>query len=195
VTEWTRVKWSEARQIVRVMGKSAQADAPGAEVTPQAWFEQLRTAQRLDEAAAFLGHALPRYEAVAWAARSVRDLRDPEDRNSPEAAAIKAALLWVADPTEPRRRAAQQAAEAADTGSAERLAALAVFASGGSLGPAEFDPVPAPRDLAGVLAGSAVRLAASAKPDRQAALASALDAGARLAAGQAGADVQEGEAA
>lgn len=188
MSDWSRVKWSEARQVLRQAG---DADLDGvAEVTPRLWFEQLRGEAREYEAARFMGLALPRYEAVAWAVRAVRDIRDPEDRSSPEADALKAALLWVSDPTDQRRRAAAAAADKARSDSPERLAALAVFASGGSMAPAEYDPVPAPRELAGLLAGGAVCLAAHGAKDAKAAFALALDAGARMAAGEA-----EGEAA
>ena len=183
MSEWSRVKWSEARQVLRQAGDQPDP-AVVPQVAPREWFERLRGEGRDYEAAQFLGLALPRYETVAWAARAVRDLRDPEDRSSPEAEALKAALLWVSDPTEQRRRAAAAAAEKARSDSPERLTALAVFASGGSMAPAEYDPVPAPRELAGLLAGGAVCMAAHKSKDVKAAFATALDAGARMAAGE-----------
>ncbi len=79
--------------------------------------------------------ALPRYETVGWAARVVRDLGAGGERPRADADALKATLLWVQDPTEPRRRGAFDAAQLADMSCAERLAALAAFLSGGSMAP------------------------------------------------------------
>lgn len=182
MAEWARVKWSEASQVLDLLGDAA-ADLPkaGAE-PPAAYFEHLRAAGRLGDAARFLAQALPRLETVAWAARAVRDL--PPAAGESERAdelALRAALFWVADPTENRRHAAYAAAQACRVGSPERLAALAAFFSGGSIAPAEYAPVPAPRDAAGQFAAGAVLTAAARSPDIKAALARALDAGAQIA--------------
>jgi len=179
--EWTRVKWSEARQITRLLAWEASPGDPDGSAPPRRYFEALRAAGRGVEAADFLGQALPRWETVAWAARAVRDLTDPADAKPANAAALKSALLWVQDPTEARRRAAFDAAEAAPATSAERFAALAAFFSGGSIAPADCDPLPAARDAAGRFAAGAVLLAAFSAPDPASALSRCLDSGAALA--------------
>ena len=179
--EWTRVKWSEARQILSILGVAegeAVAD-PGSR--PKAYFDALRAAGQLPDAVSFLAQALPRLEAVTWAARSVRDIGEQAARKPPEAAALKAALLWVQDPSESRRRAAYDAATVADGSSAEALAALAAFFSGGSIAPGEYEPVPAPRDAAGRFAAGAILIAAVNSGDMTAALNRCLDAGEALA--------------
>ena len=142
---------------------------------------KLRAAGRLNDAAFFLGQALPRYETVAWAARAVRDMRPAPLESGPDADALKAALLWVQDPSDARRRAAFEMAGKARTVGAERLVALAAFFSGGSLTPAEAPPVQAPNESAGLFAAGAVLMAAAKSDDQADALAKALDAGAAVA--------------
>jgi hypothetical protein len=182
MADWPRVKWSEAAQVLELLGDGA-ADFPkaGAE-PPAAYFEQLRGADRLGDAARFLGHALPRLEAVAWAARTVRDLPPPDGKaDRADELALRAALFWVGDPIENRRYAAYNAAMACHVGSPERLAALAAFFSGGSIAPPELQPVHAPRESSNRFASGAVLLAAARSPDMNGALAKALDAGVIIA--------------
>lgn len=180
MSEWARVKWTEAGQIAQLLrwdddlGEDARA-------APAAFFGRLRQAGRLADAALFLGQALPRYETVAWGARVVRDLRRDGAGRGPEADALKAALLWVQDPSEARRRAAFDAAQRARDDSPERMAALAAFFSGGSMTPADCPPVPAPKEAAGRFAAGAVLLAAARAPDQARALDQALDTGAAIA--------------
>lgn len=183
MADWRRVKWSEARQVLDILGSADAAAESEAAKPPALYFHYLREAGRNLDAVKFLGQALPRLEAVGWAARMVRDL-EPEglDRNRPEAKALRAALLWLADPTEGRRRAAFDASEACDTSSPEALAAKAAFFSGGSIAPADATPLPAPRDAAGRFASGAVMLAAARRKDMAEALNRALDAGAKIAA-------------
>lgn len=180
--DWKRVKWSEASQILSALDWDEDPEIGAASARPCEYFEGLRRAERFGEAVCFLAQALPRLEAVAWAARSVRDIPDGGARKGPEAAALKAALLWVQDTTsDARRRAAYDAAMTADSSSPEALAALAAFFSGGSLGPAEHQAIPPPKDAAGRFAAGAVLKAAARSPDMVAALNSCLDAGELLA--------------
>lgn len=179
---WTRVKWTEAGQITAILGWKAAPENPPPGHAPRAYFDALRAAGRDADAVEFLSQALPRWEAVAWAARAVRDLGAPADEA--DARALKAALLWVQDPTEDRRRAAQTAAEDAEPDSPARLAALAAFYSGGSMSPPEAEILPAPRDAAGRFAAGAILTAAARAADMDAALAASLGAGSAIAAGQ-----------
>jgi hypothetical protein len=186
MTDWTRVKWSEARQILSILDWPEADGVADPVARPKIYFDALRSSGRLPEAVSYLGQALPRLEAVAWAARAVQDLRNGASPRAPEAAALKAALLWVQDPSENRRRAAFEAAERCEARSAERMAALAAFFSGGSVAPPDCPPVPAARDTAGRLASGAVLIAATAAPDMNAALQLCLDAGEALAANGVG---------
>ena len=179
---WRRVKWSEAGQVLAVLGVKepfrAEASQP-----PEAYFNSLVAAGRYAEAVKFLGQALPRLEAVGWAARVVRDIEPKDlDRARPEAKALRAALFWLSDPTESRRRAASDAAEGCDQTAPEVMAALAAFFSGGSISPPDCPPLPAPRDAAGRFAAGAVLLAAARRPDMEASLLAALNQGAVIAA-------------
>jgi hypothetical protein len=176
MNNWTRVKWTEAAQVTSLLDPKADP-AEGGRAPPERHFADLRKAARLDDAVFFLGLALPRYETVGWAARAVRDMGDGLPRPRADTDALKAALLWVQDPTEPRRRAAFDAAQLADESGPERLTAMAAFMSGGSLTPDDCPPVPAPKDVAGRMAAGAVLLAASRSADRKAAINQALDAG------------------
>jgi hypothetical protein len=153
-----------------------------ARAAPETYFAKLRDDGRLNDAVFFLGQALPRYETVTWAARVVRDLRQPILKPGPEANALRATLLWVQDPSDTRRRAAFDAASKVRNAGPERLVALAAFFSGGSITPADAPPVQAPREAAGRFAAGAALLAAMSAPDRDAALSEALDRGSSMAA-------------
>ena len=182
MSAWSRVRWTEAGQITALLDWKVQpSDALDAE--PQAFFATLRQAGRRSEAVKFLGQALPRLEVVAWCARTVRDLGEARDVPDADARALRSALLWMQDPGEPRRRAAYEAARGADRSGPERLAALAVFFSGGSLGPDTIAPVLPDRTASGRFAAGAVLIAAGRAADRKAALDSALDLGDALAGG------------
>jgi len=180
MTDWTRVKWTEAGQVIDLLDWASPSEEVG-RTRPQAYFQDLRKASRLEDAVFFLGMALPRHETVTWAARSVRDISEGRERPRPDIDALRAALLWVQDPSEPRRRAAFEAAKLANHACAERLAAMAVFLSGGSLAPDNVQPVPAPTDVAGRIGAGAILVAASKRPDRVAAINHALDEGDAIA--------------
>lgn len=174
---WTQVKWTEAGQVAELLGWDQDA-VPDPHKPPDDFFANLRDQGRNQEAAYFLGQALPRYEAVVWAARVVARLAPPESADS---AALNAALEWVADPTEVRRRAAYEAASAAKSDSPARMAALAAFFSGGSMAPEGQAAVLAPRHAVGRLGAAAVLLAADQSDDGKAALGWALDQGVDIA--------------
>ncbi len=174
---WTKVRWTEAGQITELLGWH-NVQAPEANSAPDAFFAGLREAGRLQDAAYFLGQSLPRYEVVVWATQVVRELAKGDDRDS---AALGAALDWVADPSETRRRVAYQAAAEAAPESPGRIAALAAFFSGGSISPEGQPAVPASRMSAGRLGAAAVVLAAIKSPDMKSALGWALDRGEKIA--------------
>jgi len=180
MSEWTRVKWSEAAQVIELLDWATPSPEVG-RMPPQTYFQDLRKASRLEDAVFFLGLALPRHETVVWAARSVRDISEGRERSRAEADALKAALLWAQDPSELRRRAAFEAAKLAHHASAERLAAMAVFLSGGSLGPENVQAAPPPNDVAGKIGAGAILVAAAKGQHRIAAINHALDEGDAMA--------------
>jgi hypothetical protein len=176
---WKHVKWTEAGQLTALLG---WPPSPQDRESPEAVFDSLRAEGRDQEAAMFLGQALPRFDVVTWAARSVRDLSAP-DAPVAEADALKAAFLWMQDPTDTRRRAAFEAASVPGDASPQRLCALAVYFSGGSLAPEHLEPVLPPKETAGKFAAGAVLSAAARSPDPKQALDAAFDLGESLASG------------
>lgn len=178
MAQWKKVKWSRADQIVDP--ETLHETGLDAAAAPQDAYRTLREAGDLAAAAQLLAQALPRLEAVAWASRSVRDLVG-HSAAGPSSAALRAALLWVQDPSEPRRRAAADAAELCPAAAPERMAALAAFYAGGSVAPPDCDAVPAPRDAAGRFAAGAILIASAAAPDMEAALSACLASGEALA--------------
>ena len=181
MTAWSKIRWSEAGQVLEMLGLPADEMPAEATLPPEQYYVGLRKAGRRSEAADFLAGALPRLEAVAWAARTVRDVHPPAPNTKPAARALRAALFYVQDPTDTRRRAAFEAAEACVPRGPEAMAAYAAFFSAGSLGPPGQQPVPAPKDASGRLAAAAVKSATFGVDRTGAALDRALDAGEQLA--------------
>lgn len=171
---WPRTIWAQARQINALLRWPAM---PGDEAPPDRFFARLRAEGKAAEAALFLGQALPRFEAVLWAAQVAAPVAGPAD-----AAAMAAVQAWLANPAEPQRRAAGAAALQGPPSTAATLAASAVFHSGGSIAPPDQPPAAPPREVAGTLAAVAVLAAvATAGKDHRAALDHALDLGTALA--------------
>ncbi|WP_343616383.1 hypothetical protein [Novosphingobium sp.] len=174
-THWPRTIWSEAGQINRLNGRRQLGDES---VSPTAYFQWLLAEEHDREAALFLAQALTRYEAVAWAAQMIALTPSP----TPAArSAFETAQAWLADPSEPRRRAAGEQAIAIIPPEAESLCALAAFHTGGSIAPPEQPPMPPSRGAAGRFAGAAVIAAAARAHHPADLLRQALDEGARLA--------------
>lgn len=179
--KWSKVKWTEARQIAEAMDTDAAA-LPDEGVDPRSYYVSLKKGGELDRALSYLGHALPRYEAVAWAAHSIRSMRSPSQPMPLDRQALDRTLQWVEEPTDEYRRAAYQAAEAASRDSPERLLAIAAYMSGGSIAPPDLPPVNPPQEVCGRIAATAVLVAAHRSGDATAALAAALENGEKVAA-------------
>jgi hypothetical protein len=177
---WKNVRWAEARQITELMGLEEES-WPDESVTPKRFFDDAVSGHRLRQAVSFLGHALPRYDGVAWAAhlldkQSRGGTLRPRDRQ-----ALDFAMRWVDDPNDDHRRAAYEAAEAATKGSAESLLALAVFFSGGSIAPPEYQAVLPQPELSGRMASQAVLSAGHRTPSADAFFAEAVALGDQVA--------------
>lgn len=179
--KWTKVKWTEARQIAVAMD-SESSSLPEEGVDPRTYYASLKAGGELDRALAYLGHALPRYEAVAWAAHMVRTMPSQAGAQPLNRQALDRTLQWVEEPNDDYRRAAHQAAEAAGRESPERLLAMAAFTSGGSIAPPDLPPVNPPQDVCGRIAAAAVLVAAHRSGDSAKAIAAALDVGEQVAA-------------
>ena len=178
---WSKVKWTDARQVVDAMDQPEDDPRPDTKIDPRSYFTERRRAGDLKFAVAFIGHALPRYEAVAWAALQLeryaaRIPPKPRDRET-----LDRALRWLDDASDEQRRATMAAAENAGTTSAERLLGMAVFFSGGSIAPPELEPILPPESSCGRFAALAVTAAAYRVPDPRAALDEALELGEQIA--------------
>lgn len=169
---WHGSVWTEAGQVRALLGWPPAAELD--RLLPPECFARLRRRRAYADAACFLGVALPRYEAVLWAARTVHDRVA-----APDGAAMNAVTAWLRDPAEPRRREAETFARAMRRPTPERLCAWAVFMAGGSVARADARPQLAPPDAAGRFAAAAV--IAAIVPHDDAVFDGALDAGARLA--------------
>jgi hypothetical protein len=112
----------------------------------------------------FLAHALPAREAVWWGCLCVRHVSDGELPPA-EAAACKAAVEWVLQPTEENRKAAQAPGEKAGIGTPAGGLAMAATWTGGSLAPPNVPVVPpGPFVPAKAVAGAILLAAAKAEP-------------------------------
>ena len=116
------------------------------------------------DAVRFVAHALPKREGVWWAwvcARKSAGANPPAKiKNS-----LEATEKWISQPSEENRRAAHAAAQAADFSTSAGCAGLAVFFTGGSLGPPHAPPVPPGEHLtAKAVAGAVIFAAVSTEP-------------------------------
>jgi hypothetical protein len=130
------------------------------DLTPQQFIELLLQARQYVDAFDFLAHALPKREAIWWACLGVRHAQGVELPPN-EFAALKAAVEWVLEPDEPKRRAAQAAGEAADFGTPAGCAAFAVYGSGGSLTPPNLPEVPPPPYMTAQAVSGSLTMASS----------------------------------
>jgi hypothetical protein len=135
-------------------------------LTVQQLLDQLLAKAEYQDAVRLLAHALPKREAVWWAClcgRAAAGAKPPPK----VATAFQAAEKWAADPSEDNRRAAQQAAEAAEMSTPAGCAAMAAFWSGGSLGPPNVPAVPPAEYLTAHGVTGAILLAAVlAEPEK-----------------------------
>jgi hypothetical protein len=182
MADWTRVTWTEAGQITG-LARAAFATVPAVSATPQQYFQTLLADGRRDKAITFLGIALPRFESVTWAARSVRKVAAPDDDPASQDT-IKSVDRWLAEPTDACRRAVWDAASAIQNSTPVKLLASAIFLSGGSMAPEDLPPVLPEQHLCGTLASAAILVAAHHAKDPDAVVADALQTGVTIAEGK-----------
>ena len=174
---WRSVHLTRAHQVGELMALR-RAEMPGADVPLRDHYEALRVADP-SRALAYIGHALPRREALHWAAGLID--AGAHQAGSPEAATFERAQAWLGDPDDAKRRAAYAAAQDADPGAPERALATAIFYAGGSIAPEDAAPVQPAPGLANQLAVVAVEQAAYRSADPQAFFARALEAAETIA--------------
>lgn len=121
------------------------------------------------DALRFLVCCLPPREVVWLGCLATQNARERVPLTEENAAALGAAEQWVYHPEEEHRHAARVASERGDSGSPASLTALAVYYTGGSIGPENGPEVPPPPGLAARLVESALIVACTDDdPDRSA---------------------------
>jgi hypothetical protein len=106
-----------------------------------------------------LAHALPKREALWWAATCVRE-RLPDPAPKGEVQMLEAAEEWVRKPSDEQRRATYALAGVNGMDSPAGVVAAGVFFAGDSLAPAGQQAVPPPGHLVGVMVSNAIKLSA-----------------------------------
>lgn len=177
MSEWSKVRLTQARQIAELM-EIPPRDRPEPDVTPELWLATQIDQGDLAGAVTFLGHALPRYEAVAWASAQII----PNAGGSPLSQAIRG---WLDGAEDGDRRTVWRLADEADDDSPERLLGYAVYFSGGSIAPDDQPPVNPDPALCGRFAAAAIIKAAHGGDDPDGALAAAIATGESYARGDA----------
>ena len=175
---WNRVKWTETGQVVALLD-GVEIDRVEARRAPGLWWAEQVAAGELALATRFLAMALPRLEAIGWAAEM---LEQAGVSTSQERGALDAAARWIQVPEDDLRRAAWDAAESVREGPARFLGA-AIFFSGGSIAPSDCGAVAPPAETCGVAAAATVLGAATRTASAEKFLREALAVGASLATG------------
>ena len=129
---WRRVKWTRAGQLAGLADVGEALDGLHDAAPPAA----LAALRREDPAAAarFMAQCLPRFDAVLWIHRALERTPPPSPRHGEIRAGIAA---WLADPSDKRRRAVFDLAQATGLETSDATAGLALFLSGGSMTPPE----------------------------------------------------------
>lgn len=181
MTNWSRISWTRARQILLLLDGDESPEADAVDRSPEAYFDVMVDAGDLRRAVAFLGVALPRFEAVQWAYEVVKAMARPATAADWQEQLRANVAVWLSDPSDSQRRAVWTLAGARERNCPEKLLAGAVFFSGGSIAPEDVQPVPAPEGVCGKLAGCAVLAAAQTGDIVEDVLRSALASGSRIA--------------
>lgn len=177
--DWQAVRLTQARQVAQLMDRDP--DTWPEDCGASAGYRALRDEGDLSGAIDYLAHALPRLEAITWAARVVEDsaaLHPPSPRDR---RALDVALRWLGEPTDAHRRAVLPAIDALRDAGPERHLCHAIFYSGGSIAAAAQPPILPPPEAAARYAVSAIRACVYREADRDAAFARALNLGERIA--------------
>ncbi|MGE3803849.1 MAG: hypothetical protein AB7K24_04140 [Gemmataceae bacterium] len=119
------------------------------------------------DAIRFAAYRLSKRESIWWGCLCAWEVCRPKPKEV-EAAALRACTVWVKEPGEQHRRAAQAIAEPALGTPAGNLA-LAVFLSGGSIAPDNCPPVASPPAVTGRLVSEAILLASRLVPHEKSA--------------------------
>jgi hypothetical protein len=140
-------------------------DALAAAGDPREFVDRLIVTGNLEDAIAFIAHALPPREGTWWAWLCARAASGAAPPQAVEVT-LEATRRWIAEPSDEHRRAAFACAEVAGLGTAVGLAALGAFLCGDSLAPANVPAVPpAEFDASKAIAGAVMLAAVESQPD------------------------------
>jgi hypothetical protein len=153
-----------AKLIVTAAGLTPPAQALLApDDSPREYLDKLLAAGHASDVVRFLGYVLPKREAIWWVWVCARKMAGPAPAPV-VAAALDAAERWIVQPNDATRRAAFQAAEAADIGTPAGCAGVAIFFSGGSIAPPNAPEVPPLDSMTAKAVVNGITLAAVAEP-------------------------------
>lgn len=160
---------SQGRLAVDVVGSLELSEAARILLTPgipaETYFDALVTAELYPEAIRFMARLLTKPQAVWWGCLCVWHLVRPAE-DSPAAAAIRAAVTWLREPTDAHRRLAGQRAQDAGPTEPAGLLAYAAFLTDGSMSPPGLPEVKPPADAAAICVANAVLGASRYGPPR-----------------------------
>jgi len=170
MSEWRSIHLTQARQVAALMGVTQELPPP--EVSLRARYEELKASDPA-QALTFIAHALPRFEAILWAAAIVAEAQGPAPSRAQQM--VRSAIHhWAEMQDDAARRAAHDSAQSLSRDLPERSLASAIFYSGGSIAPLDAAPVLPVPGLANRLAAIAVIQAAYRSGDAPGLIAHAL---------------------
>jgi hypothetical protein len=178
---WNHVTWTQASQVAELMDLDLSF-LQDPEADPETAYRSLRDRGDVAVALRYLALALPRLEAVAWAARTLRDWVGKDPPRVAERQALDSVLRWLEEPSDEYRRAAHEAGRRAPRNSAGQVLSDAVFMSGGSISEPDLPPVQPPLHACGSFAAAALLAGAYETSNPAEALVAACDAGDKVAA-------------
>jgi len=182
MTQWTIVMWSAARQIAEE-ANLPKAIWPDEEVEPQAFFQSLRKGEDSMAALAYAAAALPKLEAIDWALHALPKLEQDDPDFARRSLLRDTAFRWVGEPDDENRRAMFDLSDSSSSEWPETLIGLAIFFSGGSIGPEENAPVTADANIcSGLISGALQSAVASHIKDMPELAGQALDLADKVAA-------------
>jgi hypothetical protein len=176
---WEKVSWTNAQQVLEMISEDAVDDVPAADLAlaPDAYCAGLVKANELSDATNFIGHALPRYEAIVWAAQTLM-ANGAFDRTHPLVVSI---LRWVDNPEDGLRRHIRDLAGQERKITPAKNLGNAIFFSGGSISEPDLPPVLPPSDACGKLAAASIIIAAYKTADPAKVFTSAIELGGKFA--------------